>query len=169
MRLAELGLLGKARTELLSGRILVMTAQSMLHVKGIECVARRLRAWVGDRGLVITQSTVRLTSEDMPEPDVTVLARPLHELEELPGASDIRLLIEVSLTSLELDQGLKARLYAGAGVPEYWVVNLQAREVAVYRDPAPDGYRDIRRLPEGGHLAPLDAPDEAIAVGELLP
>ena len=61
-------------------------------------------------------------------------------------AEDVLLLIEVAESSLAYDRTTKLRLYAEAGIPEYWVVDCKAETVEVHRDPGPDGYRNVRRV-----------------------
>ena len=86
------------------------------------------------------------------------------------------LTLEISVSSLATDRERKASLYARAGLSDYWILNLIARVLEVYRDPVPDaaapfGWRYAHReivLPSG-HIAPLAAPRAMIAVADLLP
>lgn len=63
--------------------------------------------------------------------------------------------MEVALTSLRYDRVRKARLYAAAGIPEYWIVNLVDRQLEVFRQPTPDGYAEC--LTEAEDVRPLHA------------
>ncbi len=168
VRFAEQGFLPERGVELLDGDILIMSPESLPPFKATNRILRRLASVFGLER-VVSQNTTHLTELDMPAPDVAVLAIPVDDMDALPTSSDLRLVVEVSLTSLGKDRDPKASLYARVGIPEYWIVNLRSREIEVHRDPAPDGYREIRRIPEEGTIAPPDAPDEAIPVGELLP
>ena len=84
-------------------------------------------------------------------------------------ADDIILIIEDAQSSLAYDRDTKSRLYAGAGVPETWVVDLQARAIERFTDPGPDGYREHTVLRSGDRLSPALLPDVALDVSSLLP
>jgi Uma2 family endonuclease len=84
--------------------------------------------------------------------------------------------VEVALSSLALDRGEKASLYARAGLADYWIVNLVDHLLEVYRDPvaAPDSpygwrYRSVLTLRTGDRVRPMSAPDAEILVADLLP
>lgn len=84
--------------------------------------------------------------------------------------------VEVSDTTIGLDRGRKRSLYARAGIPEYWVVNLRRRQFEIYRDPAPAAeapfgarYQTPHVLTEAEAVTPLPAPAARIAVADLLP
>jgi Uma2 family endonuclease len=79
-----------------------------------------------------------------------------------------RLVIEVSDSSLKKDRS-KAAVYAGAGIAEYWIVNLAARTIEVHSSPEGDRYAETRTVREGETLRPVALPDVAIAVAEILP
>jgi Uma2 family endonuclease len=78
------------------------------------------------------------------------------------------LVIEVSVTSRAVDLGRKAAIYAAAGVPEYWVLDLADFTLVVHREPAGDGYRDIAVLTDADHVTAARLP-LTVAVAELLP
>ncbi len=81
-----------------------------------------------------------------PEPDVTV-ARGDEATYSVrhPGPADVGILIEVAESTLERDRTDKSAIYAAAGIPVYWIVNLIDRVIEVYTDPTPDGeYRSKR-------------------------
>jgi Uma2 family endonuclease len=85
--------------------------------------------------------------------------------EELPVA----LVVEVADTSLELDRSVKQGLYAQAGIPVYWIVNLEARELEVYSDPADERYRERRTLNESDAVASSVESAGSLTVSELFP
>ena len=113
--------------------------------------------------------SVRLNHEGEPEPDVALL-RPRADFYagKRPDAGDVLLIIEVADSSLEYDRRVKAPLYARHGIAEYWLVNLVEGHVAVYRDPAPDGYRSVQVHHPGEELRPLAFPDFVLAVDDVL-
>jgi len=79
--------------------------------------------------------------------------------------ASIYIIVEVAQSSLARDRDLKGPLYARAGIPEYWLVDLDACTIAVCRPPSPDGYRRIDTA--GDVLAPAAFPDSTIATTEL--
>jgi Uma2 family endonuclease len=78
--------------------------------------------------------------------------------------------IEIVSSSLAIDTGRKAELYATAGVPEYWVLDVDGRELHVFREPQPGGtYASHRILNEEEPVSPLAAPEATITAKDLLP
>jgi Uma2 family endonuclease len=76
------------------------------------------------------------TSDSEPEPDVTVIRGKIRDYSEhQPLAADVALVVEVSDATLQQDRTLKLRLYARAGIPVYWIINLPDRQLEVYSDP----------------------------------
>lgn len=107
---------------------------------------------------VRVQNSVGLSElESAPEPDIAWVA-PRRYRRERPSPADIFLVIEVAETSLDYDRGEKAAMYADAGIADYWVVNLRAREVEVYRDPQVGRYREVRVFRGHDELRPLAFP-----------
>jgi Uma2 family endonuclease len=99
---------------------------------------------------------------------VLVCSNP-DELAYRSGRTKPLLVIEVADASLEYDLGEKAALYAEAGVPEYWVVDLVERVLVVHRDPYEGSYRARMTLDESARFAPASWPELAFEVSLLLP
>ena len=78
------------------------------------------------------------------------------------------LVIEVSDSSLRTDRDIKRDIYAEAGVPEYWIVDVQGRAVDVHTEPRDGSYRSVVRIGQDGELAPTQLPSISIAVGDIL-
>jgi Uma2 family endonuclease len=106
-----------------------------------------------------------------PEPDAILLSRPAETFSSssIPKPEDIRLLIEASDNTVRYDLTTKARLYARAGVVEYWVVSLPDRALTVHRDPQQGMYQDVQTYQENEQVTPLAAPDKPLVVAQLLP
>ena len=79
------------------------------------------------------------------------------------------LVVEVADESLRKDRLVKARLYANAGVPEYWIVNLPQRTLEIYRRPAPEGYGQITTSGPDQTVNPEAFPDIVVRVADLVP
>ena len=93
-----------------------------------------------------------------------------------PAPDAIRLIVEVSDSTLHYDLGGKSHLYAAAAIPEYWVIDVNALQLHVFRDPITDAesprgfkYASVQVLNPTVRIAPLTAPESSILVGDLLP
>jgi Uma2 family endonuclease len=175
-RLIDLGAFGpEERLELLAGQLVVREPQGRRHSTGIRLVAGTLRAAFGPDWNVEAQLPVALDEESEPEPDVAVVAGgPRDYLASHPTRP--ALVVEIALTSLALDRGEKASIYARAGVADYWIVNLVDSVLEVYRDPeaSPDSaygwrYGSALTLRTGDRVRPLSVPNAEILVADLLP
>jgi Uma2 family endonuclease len=78
------------------------------------------------------------------------------------------LVIEVADTSVEHDRSVKIPMYARAGVPEAWLVNLSARRIEVYRNPAGGSYADVTSVSPSETLTPLEVPSATLSVDRIL-
>lgn len=169
MRMAEAGILSDDDTvELIDGQIVEMSPENSPHRVCIAKINRVLvRELEGTRCFVQPQSTLPLDEHNLPEPDLAILRGTPDDL--LGGEQDATLVVEVADTSLERDRALKQSLYAGAGIPMYWLVNLRDRTLEVYRNPDGDTYRERRTL-KGEDTVPLqDDLTTTVAVADLLP
>lgn len=171
LRLAEAGFFGDKRVELLDGEILRIPAQYTPHATAARKTAIVLRALCGARYIVEAQFPTLLNNWSLPEPDVTVIpGSPDDYRKQHPGVADIKVLVEVSDSTLRTDRGKKARAYARAGIADYWIVNLVNRRLEVHRAPMPDGrYQDIQNYGPEDAVSPLALPDAEIRVADLLP
>lgn len=169
-RMAQAGILSEDdRVELVDGEIVAMRPIGPRHNAAVNRANRMLVSAVGEAAIVQVQGSVRLHRFAEPQPDL-VLLRPRADFyaPALPGPSDILLVIEIADASVEYDREVKARLYAQAGVPEYWLVNLDDRSVVCHTDPQGDAYRTTRRAGASDTIAPAALPDVAIPVTHLL-
>jgi len=175
-RLIDLGVFQPGEEiELIGGELMVAEPQGAPHYTAIRKTAKALEAAFGPGWEVRTEGPIGLDDESEPEPDVAVV----------PGAPDDyarahpsrpALTVEVAESSLALDRQRKGSLYARAGLPDYWVLNLVDRVLEVYREPAPDsaapfGWRYGRSevFEASARVTPLAAPGSSIPVSRLLP
>ena len=86
----------------------------------------------------------------------------------LPRPADVLLVIEVADSSLAYDRAVKMALYAGAGIPEAWIVNLIDCWIEVYRDPSPAGYTTMLKILPGRTITPQAFADVIVVVDDLL-
>jgi Uma2 family endonuclease len=175
-RLIEIGALAEDESiELLGGQLVVREPQHSPHATAVRLVDEALRRAFGQGWDVRCGLPVALDDESEPEPDVCVVAGgPRDYRDEHPARP--ALIVEVALTSLEMDRGLKAALYARAGIADYWILNLREQRLEVHREPVSDPgathrwrYARIELLDGSRTVSALSAPGARIAVSDLLP
>jgi Uma2 family endonuclease len=143
-RMADDGILAAdARVELIDGEVIEMPPIGAPHAFVVTDIQNLLIAAVGDKAIVRVQNPVRLGRHSEPQPDIALVTPPASKYRTRhPEAADILLLIEVADTSLRLDRDLKLGLYARSGIPEVWLVDLNARAIRRYRAPSATGYHE---------------------------
>src|SRR5579885_182049 len=173
-RMADLGFFRNRRVELINGAIVEMPVMKNPHAVAIALTEDALRKAFGPGFWVRTQMPVALGKWSEPEPDVAVVPGSPRDYSDHPTTA--LLVAEISDTTLSYDRNRKARLYARAGIPEYWIVNLVQNQLEVRRDPQPDPanprrfrYTQTIILKAGDTIAPLAAPQALVAVADLLP
>ncbi|RMG14748.1 MAG: Uma2 family endonuclease, partial [Cyanobacteria bacterium J055] len=141
-RLAEIGFFQEDdRIELIRGEIVKMVAKGTAHVFCCRNLIKELSLLIEDRAILQCQDPITLPNNSEPEPDFTI-ARPREDryLSHHPYPEDIILVIEISDSSLEYDRAVKLPLYAEAGIPHYWIVNLLELQLEAYSNP----YQKVR-------------------------
>jgi len=167
------GVLSQQKVELIEGDLLDKMGKNRPHTNALIFVQDWL---VRVFGVVYVnpETTIDIAPEDNPtsepEPDLIVLSKPsLMFRAANPRPSDIRLLIEISDSSLDLDLKVKASLYARAGIPEYWVLDVNREELWVHRNPADGKYKSITVYNKQESVCPLAAPGQEFRVAEAFP
>jgi Uma2 family endonuclease len=158
------------RVELLGGQIVEMSPSNPPHAGTVDRCIRVFSRAVGDRALIRNQNPLDLEPYDAPEPDVA-LVRPRADeyTTSHPTAAAVLLVVEVSDSTLTTDRLVKRPLYAAAGLPEVWILNLQDDRLEVGREPRGDQYAAVRVYGPRERVAPLAFPELLIAVTDLLP
>ena len=153
------------RVELLDGEIYTALPPSSKHAAWVDRVMKALERAYGDRVIVRVQSPVGVLPDSAPEPDVAALAPDPDFYEtELPGVQDVYLVVEVSLSSLGYDRTTKLGIYARAGVPEVWIVNVDEGRLEVHREPQNGFYRVRLLLRLDEPVTPVAVPDASQVV-----
>jgi Uma2 family endonuclease len=172
-KLNDLGFFDGRRVQLIRGEIVEMPRPNWPHVVSKSKTADVLRAVFAGTGWVGEQSPLPTPDSD-PEPDVAVYPGRREDYADHPTVS--LLVVEVSESSLNFDVTTKAELYAESGHGEYWVIDLEHRQLLVFRDPVPlpaglgvTAYRTRRTLGPTDTISPLAAPHSTIKVSDLLP
>ena len=175
-RLIDLGVFQPGEpVELIGGELMVAEPQSAPHYTAIQKIARALEAAFGPGWEVRTQGPIGLDEDSEPEPDIAVVPGTPDDYSRA-HPSRPTLTVEVAESSLGMDRERKGSLYARAGLPDYWILNLVDRVLEVDREPAPDsaapfGWRYARSevFDASARVTPLAAPGSSIPVSQLLP
>lgn len=171
--MAAAGIFTGRRVELMGGEVIEMSAMGPLHSAVVAYLFRLLDRLFPDHH-VRPQLPFDASDDSEPEPDLAVVpGSPFDYQESHPAQA--ALIIEVADSSLRYDRGRKASRYAASGVADYWVINLQARRVEVYRRPEPDesqpfgfAYASHEIVEDTGELSPIAVPSVRIPAKDLL-
>ncbi len=147
-----------------------MSPQNGPHIAATLLIQAALASVFQSGWVILVQMPLVLDTGSKPEPDLAVVRGEPRDF--VPGPpTTAELVVEVADTTLAFDLGRKAELYARAGIPEYWVLNLLDRVLVVHRRPdcSTGGFDEITRLAETALVSPLAAPTAAIPVRDLLP
>lgn len=169
-RMAEAGILTERdRVELIEGELIAMSPIGSEHSGTVNALTRTLVRAVGDRAIVAVQNPVQLDDLSEPEPDFALLKpRDDDYRSATPRPHEVLLIIEVADTSLAYDRAVKRSLYARHGIPEFWIVNLAAKQVEVCRSPTGEQYASVSHVGREAVLEPQLLPGATIPVSALL-
>lgn len=177
--MAQAGILREDdRVELLDGEIVTMAPIGSRHQACVDRLTDLLSPQVARRAILRVEGPICLGEHSEPQPDVALL-RPRADFyaQGHPRSQDVLLIIEVTDlsacnaqagTSATYDGETKVPLYAGAGIPEVWLIDLSEERIELCRQPSPQGYQQIQRLRRGDYLAPAVLPDVVLAVEAVL-
>lgn len=170
LAMVRAGILGEDdRVELIEGELLTMSPQEPVHASVVQRLsARFFRAYDEDHQVRV-QLPLVASATSLPEPDLAVVRGDEDAfVERHPSGTDAVLVVEVTWTTARRDRE-KAHLYAAAGVPVYWRLDLEHRRLEVHKRPTPDGvYRHVVAL---GEEDDIEAPEASASwkVKDLLP
>ena len=168
-RMVETGVLtGSDRVELLEGQVIEMNPQLPPHAATTQRAFRYLDRLLEPVAYVRMQLPVTLKPKSEPEPDIAVVRIDANEYgDRHPTPDDIFLIIEVADSTLLGDRQQKALLYAKAGIADYWILDVNAKQVYVFREPTPEGYQQETIVAANTMLAPVTFPDITIPLNQL--
>lgn len=172
-KMYELGLFQGRRVQLIRGEIIEMAPMGTPHSTAVRLVISCLRKIFGEGFVVDGQLPLRLGNLDEPEPDVAIIEGTIRDFSEVHPYT-ARLIVEIADSSLKLDRGRKAELYAENGIEEYWILNLRGRCLEVHRLPGIDEnsafrYAEITILKGSDFVCPLAQPKCEIKITDMLP
>ena len=168
-RMGEAGIFTEdERVELIDGEVREMTPIGPPHAGIVNRLTELLVTRLAGRATVIVQNPIRLDRHTEPQPDLVVARRRKgFYADRHPEPGDVLLVVEVADSSVRYDRAEKAPRYGRAGIPETWLVDVEAGAVTVYADPGPQGYarQQVRR--RGERMVSASVPDLDLAVDDV--
>lgn len=175
-QMAEAGILTENdRVELLEGWIISKMTLNPPHNGAMDLLERAVGVLVPAGWLMRSQRSIS-TADSEPEPDLAVVMGNVRSFgSRNPRPNEVGLVVEVANSTLATDRGIKARLYARAEIPVYWIINLKDRQLELLTEPS-----GPTESPQFGSREVLGGDDEVpfvlegkelgrIAVRDLLP
>jgi Uma2 family endonuclease len=171
-RMIEAGILGKdERFELIEGEIVMMAPKGIAHERIKSGLLIAIARALPDDLTMGVEATLRLTDMTMLEPDIAVFPKALFRKSATGFArldpGEARLVIEVAVSSLAYDMGLKARLYAHHGVTEFWVIDAGEGVTYLHKGPHGDGWSSVVKYGPEEALTPSALPGLSIRLDEI--
>jgi len=158
------------RVELLEGVIVAMAPQNPRHASAITRVQAALADAIGKRAVIRGQLPLVASAYSVPEPDVAIIPGQSSGYDRAHPTTAL-LVVEVADSSVAQDRLTKSAIYAGAEIPEYWLVNLRDDCVEILRSPDRQArrYSESRIARRGERLALVALPWASVTLDDLLP
>ena len=156
------------RIELTGGEIVAMAAMGGEHFECVMLCNEVLTAFPEKTWYGSVQSAIQIADDRAPQPALALVRRRDYQ-GELPGPDNIFLVIEVSDTTLGYDGRVKVPLYAAAGIPEAWIVDVKRRRITRYSDLRGSKYALAQPFQRGDMMASLVLPAIVFPVDAILP
>jgi Uma2 family endonuclease len=167
-RMIEAGILSCRQVELLKGEIVEMSPEGEPHAYSSDEAGEYLAELLGKLATLREAKPITLPNNSEPEPDIAIVQRLGREYREHhPYPENIFWVIEYANSSLEKDLEEKSKIYAEAGILEYWVVNLKKLHLVVFRDILNGEYATKQTL-TAGTIQPLAFPDISVVVEKII-
>lgn len=167
-RMIAAGILRDRRVELLKGEIVEMSPEGEPHAYFSSETGEYLIRLLGNRATVRQAKPITLPNNSEPEPDIAIVQRLGREyLTHHPYPENIFWLIEYSNSSLEKDLKIKSKIYAEAGIVEYWVVNLQQKQLIIFRTPQ-NGEYTSESIATEETIRSIAFPDLEISIASII-
>ncbi|MDV2997355.1 MAG: hypothetical protein N4J56_007060 [Chroococcidiopsis sp. SAG 2025] len=170
-QMAECGILKpEERTELIEGQIILMAAQKPPHAAISDNIEKYFRVLFEGVAAVRSQKPIVLSDRSEPEPDIALVRiNERNYYDRHPSVEDLFLLVEVSDATLSFDTNQKLAAYARSGVSDYWVADVNAGCVRIFRHPQNSEYLQQFFVHPGNQITALAFPEKTIEIGQFFP
>lgn len=168
-KLGEVGILNEeSRVELIEGELIEMPPIGGPHTWAVSKLNRLLIEALGRTADLTVQSPVLMPPFSEPQPDFVIVRRGTAARDNrVPNPEDVLWVIEVADTTLRFDRGTKLRLYAKAGIREYWIVSIKDEYIEIYSTPSGEGYDRKTVARKSERVTPLTLPAVSIDVSAV--
>lgn len=168
-QMVDAGVFGpEDRLELLDGEIIDIAPQKSRHATAVRLLEEALRACFGPGYDIRSQLPLALDERSEPEPDIAVVPGSPRDYRDAHPTGAL-LIVEVADATLAYDRIRKLAAYARAGIPEYWILDLNGESLEVCRRPLGETYAERHILQPSDRVSPLAGRGGEIAVADLLP
>jgi len=173
-RMADIGLFEGRRVQLIDGEIFETTPMREPHAVALVLSVERFSAICGNGYHLRVQTPLAVGGDSEPEPDVAIVRGDARAYVDAHPTTAV-LVVEISDSTLRFDLGRKRTLYAAAGISEYWVLDLNARAMHIFRGLRPASetaaatYSEQTMVDETASVSPLAFPLARLVVRDLLP
>jgi Uma2 family endonuclease len=171
-RMVAAGALEDERIELIDGYMVKKMPKNPPHSWSTKVLLKTLERLLSAGWTWRMEQPVRIPEYNEPEPDIAIVRGSDDDYKHrTPAPADVALLVEVSESTLDRDQGEKLFAYATGNIPVYWIVNLVDGQVEVYTGPGPTGYQSRQDFTHGQTVPVVIDGREVgrIAVADILP
>ena len=162
------GVLDNRRVELIRGEIIEIAPEGQPNAYSVSESGEYMSQLLGEKAKIRYGHPITLPNQSEPEPDIAVVRRLGAEyFSHHPYPENIFWLIEHSNTSLDKDLNLKSCAYAEAKIKEYWIVNIPAASLIVFREPL-NGQYQTQSTYTGGSIRALAIPKNPNSVSTII-
>lgn len=166
-RMRDSGILDRRRCELIHGEIWETAPEGEFHRFVNHRGVSYLRDIMKGKAEVFEAHPITLTDSE-PQPDIAIVQQPdTRYLKHHPYPDDVYWLVEIADTTLTYDLETKRKLYASAGITEYWVINVTKQQMTVFRDLQDNDFSNQATISDGV-IYPIAFPNIAIEVQKLV-
>ena len=156
------------RLELIDGYLVKKMSIESLHASVVKGLNYHLSCQLARRAIVAVQDPISIHEYSESEPDLVITKfREDFYAKSHPQPEDVLLVIEVADTSLDYDLKAKVPLYAAAGIPEVWLVNLNDHTLTVFNQPEGIAYHQSTRLTAEDSVSVPGYPDIRVPLAQI--
>ncbi len=170
-QMMEIGILPEeSGWELINGEIIHRMTIGSRHAGVLKRISSTIFALLGGKFVIGVQDPIKISQQNEPEPDISIMKmREDFYIENHPQPTDVLLVIEVSDSTLKFDRNTKKRIYAMAGIAEYWLVNLEGNTLEVYIKPKGDNYFEMKVYERGDAIQSTQIAKLKLNVSDIIP